>query len=72
MKCALCASDNQEELLTEMNIHFSGLKNLHKPSVLVFPKLQLCLDCGFSQATIPETELRVLRGETEPPRLLDN
>jgi hypothetical protein len=40
-----------------MLIHFSGLKNLDKPGVWVFPKLLVCLDCGCSHFTVPEREL---------------
>lgn len=66
MSCLLCRSDNQEELIAEMNIHLSGLGNLHHEAILVFPKLLLCLDCGFSRVTIPETELRLLREGIAP------
>jgi hypothetical protein len=40
-----------------MIIHFSGLKNLDKSGVWVFPKLLVCLDCGYSHFTVPEREL---------------
>jgi hypothetical protein len=63
MKCALCGSSNQVEFSAEINIHFRDLKNLDKPSVLVFPKLLACLDCGFSRFIIPETQLWALREE---------
>ncbi len=26
----------------------------------MFPKLAICLDCGFTEFTVPEKELRVL------------
>jgi hypothetical protein len=26
----------------------------------MFPKLAVCLDCGFTEFTVPESELRVL------------
>jgi hypothetical protein len=57
MSCLLCGSGNQAELTAEMLIHFSGLKNLDKPGVWVFPKLLVCLDCGFSYFTVAEREL---------------
>jgi hypothetical protein len=60
MPCILCASNHQAEFAAEMNIHFPGLKNLDKPSVWTFPKLLVCLDCGYSRFTIPETELALL------------
>jgi hypothetical protein len=64
MPCMLCASNHQAEFVAEMNIHFAGLKNLDKPSVWTFPKLMVCLDCGYSQFTIPETELGLLVRDT--------
>jgi hypothetical protein len=43
-----------------MIFHFPGLQNLDKPSVLVYPKVLVCLDCGFSQFTTPKTEVAQL------------
>jgi hypothetical protein len=57
MSCPVCASSNQAEFSAEINIHFSGLKNLDRPSVLVFPEVLVCLDCGSSRFTVPENEL---------------
>jgi hypothetical protein len=49
-----------------MSIHFPGLKNVNKPTVWVFPEVSICLDCGVSEFTVPETELGVLEtGEAE-------
>jgi hypothetical protein len=38
-------------------IHFSGLKNLDKLPVMVFPKVLVCLDCGVTEFTVPKAEL---------------
>ena len=65
MACRSCGSDNQTEFNSEINIHFPGLKNLDRPSVFVFPKLLVCLDCGFTEFAISETELRQL-AENDP------
>ncbi len=62
MACRSCGSENQTQFVAEINIHFSGLRNLDKPGVLVFPKLLVCLDCGVSQFTVPKGELGLLRG----------
>jgi hypothetical protein len=49
-----------------MTMHFPDLKNVNKPTVWVFPEVLVCLDCGVSEFTVPETELRVLvTGEAE-------
>ena len=57
MICLSCRSVNQAELTAEMLIHFPAIKNIDKPGVWLFPKLTVCLDCGFSGFTVPETEL---------------
>jgi len=57
MTCLSCQSVKQAELSAEMLVHFPGLNHLDKPGVLLFPKLIVCLDCGFSRFTVPETEL---------------
>lgn len=61
MPCVMCASENQAEFPAEMNIHFPGLVNLNKPSVWVFPVIQVCLACGFSRLIVPEPKLAILR-----------
>jgi hypothetical protein len=60
MACRSCGSENQTEFGAEINIHFPGRKGLDKPAVLVFPKLVVCLDCGFTQFTLREADLCLL------------
>jgi len=64
MSCGLCGSGNEAEFSAEMIIHFSGIKNLDKPGVWAFPKLLVCLDCGFSRFTVPEAALALLTAGT--------
>jgi hypothetical protein len=45
----------------EINIHFPRLRDLDKPAVLVFPTLVVCLDCGFTEFILEETEIPLLR-----------
>ena len=40
-----------------MIVHFPGLEGLDMPAIWVFPKLLDCMDCGFTEFAIPETEL---------------
>jgi hypothetical protein len=58
--CKSCSKSNQSEFSSEVCIHFPGLRNLDKPAVFVFPKIVVCLDCGHTEFTMPETELRSL------------
>ena len=62
MFCASCRSGNQAEFPAEMMVHFSGFNNLDKPGVWLFPKLLVCLDCGFSGFNVLEKELASLAG----------
>jgi hypothetical protein len=60
MSCASCKSADQEEFAAEINIHFPSLKDSNKPGIFVFPKLLICLNCGFSRFTTPTSELALL------------
>jgi hypothetical protein len=62
MSCLSCKSSNQSEFPAELLIHFEGLKNLDKPGVWVFPRVLVCLNCGFLQSTVPALELASLAG----------
>ena len=46
-----------------------GSKGLDKPIVWVYPKLLVCLNCGFTEFAIPEAELRRLV-ESDPAQRL--
>lgn len=54
MCCRLCNSENQSKFATEIAIH---LPSLSTPHVFLFRKVLVCLDCGFTEFSIPETEL---------------
>ncbi|HXY50337.1 MAG TPA: hypothetical protein VEI01_12855 [Terriglobales bacterium] len=60
MSCKLCQSENQSWFNSEINIHLPGLNNLRNPTVLVFPEITVCLDCGFTEFRLEETEVRRL------------
>lgn len=69
MSCPSCASSRQAEFPAEVNIHFRGIKNLDKPGVLVFPKVLVCMDCGFSQFDIQDGELARLTAVASPTEM---
>jgi hypothetical protein len=56
-----CTCENHQEFNGEFAIHFPGINGLQKPIVWVFPKVRVCLDCGYADFTVPERELSVLR-----------
>jgi hypothetical protein len=60
MGCKSCGSKNGSAFPAEINIHFPGPRNLTKPTVWAFPQLLVCLNCGFTELVIPETELQLL------------
>lgn len=58
MKCPSCGSDDQAEFPAEMSIHLR--RSPRQPGTLVFQTVRVCMDCGFSQFTVPDAELREL------------
>jgi hypothetical protein len=60
MSCKSCQSTNQKTFESEINIHFPELSKLKSLPVLAFSKLVICLDCGFMESTLTDTELREL------------
>jgi hypothetical protein len=64
MACQKCFSENQSTFNSEVGIHFPGLEGLSKSIVFVYPKLAVCLKCGFTEFTVPGRELRVLLQDT--------
>jgi hypothetical protein len=60
MPCKECASANQRAFNGEVAVHFPGLEGLEKPIIWVFPKLVVCLHCGFTEFVVPQRELSVL------------
>ena len=61
MLCKSCGSVNQKKFSAEMGIHFLGLENIDRPTVWVFSKVVICLDCGMAEFSVPKDELRQLQ-----------
>jgi hypothetical protein len=70
MPCSFCTSSRQAEFPAEVNIHRQGLRNADKPGIFVFPRVVVCLDCGFSTFMTPETELLQLAGAAPARRTI--
>jgi hypothetical protein len=60
MSCALCTSVNESEFTAKIMIHSSGPMRVDNPGVLAFPKIAVCMDCGFSRFTTTEAQLQSL------------
>jgi hypothetical protein len=61
MACKSCHSDTQRLFPSEIAVHFpSGLDTLNKGQILIFPRLLVCLNCGFTEFLFPEADLRQL------------
>jgi len=65
MGCKQCASE-VKDFNGELAIHFPGLEGLDKPIVWVFPKLRVCLGCGFAEFVVPDEQLEQLRSAVGP------
>jgi hypothetical protein len=65
MHCKTCGSAQQTEFDAEINIHFPGLTNLDKPAILIFPKLLVCLHCGFIEFTLRKSDVLLLATHAE-------
>ena len=61
--CERCASDSLKTFIGEVAVHFPGLEGLNKPIVWVFPKLTICLLCGFVEFVLPEEQRAQLAHE---------
>lgn len=60
MACRSCGSNHLTRFAAETTVHILGLENVDKPTVLVFPKLRVCMDCGFTEFKMSVDELRLL------------
>jgi hypothetical protein len=57
MPCSACHSRNLREFDSEIIIHIEeAIDNLTESNALVFPKIMICMDCGFMQGQIKEDD----------------
>jgi hypothetical protein len=64
MACRSCQSTNQRKFESEVSIHLAEPNNLNKLPVLAFTNLLICLDCGFVESRVTDSELReVIEGD---------
>jgi hypothetical protein len=60
MACKMCQSANQKAFPAEVNIHFPGMSGIDIPTVWVFPRLSVCLDCGLTEFHVDRSNLQAL------------
>ena len=70
--CRSCQSVVQREFPAEINVHFPGAENFTKPTVWLFPRLLVCLDCGFTEFRMREKDLQQLRDAAGTDDTLEN
>jgi len=61
VSCKRCVSDKQRVFRGELAIHFPGWEGLNKPHVWVFPRMTICLDCGFVEFELLAEQLAQLK-----------
>ena len=61
MPCKSCGLNGPIKFNGEIAIHFPGLQGLDKPIVWVWPRVLVCLSCGFAEFQVSEEDLKVLR-----------
>jgi len=59
--CKSCSSANRQHFGGELALHFPGLNGLNKPIVWLFPRILVCLNCGFAEFVVPEEQKDLLR-----------
>lgn len=64
MPCKKCGSERQAEYGSEINVHSPAHNDLDSEPLLLFPKLLVCLKCGFTEFTLSESELPLLSNRT--------
>ena len=64
--CRECSSDMLKDFDGELGIHFSDRKSLDKPSLLLYPKLKVCLKCGHAEFIVSDTQIEELENGVFP------
>ena len=66
MKCRGCgASPAAHPFNGELALHFPGRDGLTRPIVWVFPRVLVCLQCGFAEFVVPDEQVQTLRTTPE-------
>jgi hypothetical protein len=67
MRCRNCSAlPDAKTFNGEVAIHFPGLDGLNRPVVWTFPKMLVCLQCGFVEFILPDEVVEELRTPDAP------
>jgi hypothetical protein len=61
--CKMCSSGSQIELKSEICLHRRA--GFEKPAIFIFPKIAICLQCGFAEFVMSDKELLQIRNAAE-------
>jgi hypothetical protein len=65
MSCLACASNNHVELSAAIVLNLATFQNADRACAELFPKLLVCLDCGFTRFNVSQHELASLAAGTQ-------
>ena len=65
MACRQCAYESPENLSSEIAVHLPGLNT---PHVLLYSALLVCLNCGFTEFSVAETDLQLITARLAPAK----
>jgi hypothetical protein len=64
MVCKVCSSGNQIQLKSEMCLHQPS--GFNRPELFIFPKVSICLQCGFTEFRLSDEDLlQVRKGDAQ-------
>jgi hypothetical protein len=57
MACPKCLSDSVSVVPAEIRLYRNGPRTLSHPPMTPYPDIHVCLDCGWSEFSIPRSWL---------------
>ena len=72
MVCKLCGADHRNDFGAEIVIHAPEPLGLNQAALMVFPRLAICSQCGFTEFVIAQDELRLLMQSVAATSSLDD
>jgi hypothetical protein len=67
MQCKTCKSGNLQKLKGELTASLPGLGAIGVAPVYACQDVLVCLDCGFAELLIPDSQLKLLKTREPAP-----